>query len=248
MKIVKFLGNSHSKIVTTVVLISLMACATVLANDCERMLKPVQFNELYGDYIEANGVAITGEFHYPLETVLSNLELGSSDIAKLDGKSVLSVAEGISGFIPFLLSKDIQARGLDIWYGQDDFPDNFSGKLMRKYVADYSEHLIQGSAQSIPALDISYDLVVSHLLVNNFKSAEWSMIVDFITEAVRVTKPGGQIRIFGFASSQIENLHTLLDRIGPTFLNYKFTRKDFTTTNHGMTRTHSSLLLIINKS
>src|SRR4051794_36194492 len=75
----------------------------VSAISCFERLNPtdVKFQELHGTYVKVNGVAITGDFLYPLDFVLKNLDLKPEEVAQLlRGKKVLSLAEGLSNFLP----------------------------------------------------------------------------------------------------------------------------------------------------
>src|SRR4051812_28486549 len=78
-------------------LVAIMPVMAQAAGECERRLW-VKFNEHEEIFTKANGVAITGEFLYPLDMVLRNLGLDPKNlIRKFFGKSGLSLGEGMSG-------------------------------------------------------------------------------------------------------------------------------------------------------
>lgn len=169
---------------------------TVAQEWCREALSQPAIEVLQGDFVSVNGVAVTGDFIYSLDFVLNNLDLNEANLAsQFRGKSVLSLAEGMSGLLPFLLKVGVKAQGLDLWYGDLVFPDNFSGHGMREYIRKYGDHLIAGDARDIPLPDASTDLVLSHMLVNNVDIVAQKLIVK---EVVRILSKDGEARILGF--------------------------------------------------
>ena len=81
------------------------------------------------NFIYVNGIAVTGEFVYPLDLVLKNLKLENPKTSPpLDGKKVVSLGEGASGLLPYLNKQGALGKGVDLWYQSDEIPQNFSGK------------------------------------------------------------------------------------------------------------------------
>lgn len=190
--------------------------ATQLA--CAEFLS-VDFTELHGDFIQANGVAITGDFIYALDMVLNNLDLNKSKIPEqFGGVETLTLGEGVSKLLPFLIESKAKAKALDLWYHTNNFPNNFSGEIMRKYIADYGPYLLQGDAQKIPLPENSVSKVLSHMLVNNVSS---DMQVNIVADVIRVLRAKGEARIYGFDSSEIKLMQKFLDRNYKDLVTYK---------------------------
>ena len=178
-------------------------CASLLRNK-------VDFTQDEDGFVSANGVSVTGENLYTTPMILKNLDINETMVQTMAGKHLLSVGEGFSGLVPFLRQKGIYASALDLWYASKKIPPTFVGQQMREYIDTHNEYLISGSAFSIPVEDKTYDFVVSHMMVNNF---DFETGLPFLKEAVRITKPGGEIRIFGYDER-------LLNRISQTFARY----------------------------
>lgn len=144
----------------------------------------------------ANGVKVTGESIYPLQTVLNNLNLTSSEIEQLKPKEVLLVAEGFSGLLPYFLKHGcLGVQAVDLWYHQTDIPHEGDGLRMREYIATHGRYLIQGDVFNLPFANDSKDAVLSHLLVHHFPEAYYE---EMTLEMLRVLRPGGVARIYGY--------------------------------------------------
>lgn len=218
---------------------SLKACKAAINGELN--ITPL-FERFGEDFVLANGVAVTGEFIYSLEMVLHNLDLKSID--SLKGKSVLSLAEGVSGLLPHLIQNGIAARGLDLWYHSSELPNNYSGQLMSSHIEKWGDYLINGDATKIPLESESVDFVISHMLVNNVDLDTQKRIVS---DSVRVLKKGGQIRIFGFDKEESKEVGAFLDELWPQSISYSFEEKHFDYHFRGRNQSYDGLLLIIHK-
>ena len=194
--------------------------------------------------VRVDGVTVSGEDVYPTWLVLRNLGLDEAALAGLRGKKVLSIGEGFSGLVPHLRERGVAARGLDLWYGHREFPANYIGNRMREYVARNKRHLIVGEGKFIPAHRRTYDLVVSHMLVNNIDFFEALYILN---EARRVTKPGGEIRFFGYPRYQITKLEQILKDVFRDTIAFRLEEKPFSQGDDrgSLSRTDSLLTVIV---
>ncbi len=139
----------------------------------------------------------------------------------LKDRQVLSLGEGFSGFVPYLLSRGIHVIGLDLWYAlnfpiETLSPSLREKELMKNYRSDsrFNANLISGNAldlkKSIKAKkkfafihkngikDNSFHYVYAHRLLGCFATEAEQM--KAISEAIRVTKKSGQIRFTDFYS------------------------------------------------
>jgi len=231
---------------TSPVLAPALAPAPVPASstDCAGILTKVKFKEFWNDFVMANGVAVTGDFLFPVEVVIKNLGLDPFTMRRFQSGRVLSIAEGVSGLLPYLLTQGMNVTGLDLWYGKTDYPNNFTGRLMREYVRDYGPHLMPGDAQKIPLENEVVDLVVSHMLVNNVSQTKQRKILK---EALRVTAKGGQVRLFGFGSVDAAAHQTFLNRSWRKKISYCFVKKKYSINFRGGTQEKEMFLLNIYK-
>lgn len=150
--------------------------------------------EIYLDqYVFANGVAVTGEFLYPLPLILKNLSITREVLQLYKHGNVLTLGEGFSGLLPLLFYHEVQAQALDLWYHAKNIPSNASGLEMQRYIREYGDHLIQGDATQMPLPSESFEFVVSHMLLNNMPAATQFRVIN---EVVRILKPGGEARLF----------------------------------------------------
>jgi hypothetical protein len=171
------------------------ACESLFSNSIELAIDR-------GDYVRANGIFVSGESYYPLQYVLRNLGLVIDGSKELDGNlKILSIAEGTSGLLPFLLSRGLNAVGLDTWYHTENYPNNKGGHEMQRYVRQYGANLVRGNATHLPMASESFDLTLSHLLINNI--LDFKPFEAILSESVRVLKVGGEARIFGFIADDI---------------------------------------------
>ncbi len=122
------------------------------------------------------------------ETVNVDSQFSQSPIA---GLKVLSIGEGFSGLVPFLLKKGAAAQGVDLVYG-GAIDDGVAGKeYMLAYQKKYSENLFFGDAQDLPDDfdSASYDLVLMHCVLESIPNE-----AKAIKEAFRLLKPKGELR------------------------------------------------------
>ncbi len=213
---------------------------------CAELLHlPVEF-EIYGeDFVLVNGIPVTGQFMHPLKVVMGNLGITELDVQKTyRNKKVLTIGEGVSELLPFFLAQGVAARGLDVWYHNDGFDDNYSGKIMRKYVRKYGAHLIQGDAKKIPLRSGSIDKVFSHLLVNNVEHDEQVAIVE---EVIRILKVGGEARLFGFGDDGAELIQDYISAEAGEKVRFTTKRITFEIDFRGHKREKTLSLLIIKK-
>jgi|GEM_PF-4607625 len=121
----------------------------------------------------------------------------------LADQPVLSLGEGYSGLVPFLRQRGIRAYGLDLWYDPAiPLPANAVGRrFMDEYRHRHQDILITGDATDLRRVrsrdfrtlaDDSFAMVVSHIL---FEYLERVDQVRLLKEALRVTRPGGTVRI-----------------------------------------------------
>jgi SAM-dependent methyltransferase len=155
--------------------------------------------------------AITGSDVHPRESLFESLGLPEEQVEALAGRSVLSLGEGYSDLVPYLIWIGVKAQGLDLWYHKKSYPKTDLGRLMEGYNKKFGQYLIQGDARDTGLAPNSYDFVVSANLVDNLKKFEDKISV--LDEAIRLTKVGGQVRILGFKSGHIPNL-LLLESAG----------------------------------
>ncbi|MBN2431507.1 MAG: class I SAM-dependent methyltransferase [Acidobacteria bacterium] len=123
--------------------------------------------------------------------------------ASLADQPILSLGEGYSGLVPFLRRLDIRAYGLDLWYDPAvPLPDNAVGRrFMDEYRRRHQDILITGDATDLRRVrsrdfqtlaDDTFAMVVSHILFEYLERADQ---VRMLREALRVTRPGGTVRI-----------------------------------------------------
>jgi len=190
---------------------------TSTAEGCHAASKTL-FATHEGMAVTVNEVLVTGEYIYPLKVVLKNLKITNESLLTLKSKKIVSVAEGVSGLLPYLLSQGLDAKGLDIWYHTEGIPHNEVGQLMSDYVSQYGAHLIKGDATEMPLSSNSHDLVLSHQFVNNVES---NVVNKFLGECVRVLKVGGEARVYGFTKDdEVDRVKEATD-----FLNAKYKGK-----------------------
>lgn len=213
---------------------------------CANQLVPkVRMESYEGDFILANGVAITGDFYYPLEVVLKNLDLLNVDLGeRYKGQSVVSIAEGMSGFLPHMLKSGVNIKGIDLWYHTNDFPDNYSGRLMRDFMSLYGESLVQGDARRIPLPDGSVDALFSHMLVNNVSLAKQKSI---LRDVIRVLNGGGQAKLYGFGDPELKFVREFLAKNYGGIVSFEIKEIYFFFKYYGETREGNLSLLTINK-
>ncbi len=193
-----------------------------------------------------NGVAVTGDFVFPLDFVIKNLGLvGIEDLNAYQGRSIISLGEGTSGLLPYLLNKGISARGIDLWYHAEGIPNNLIGNIMRSYGDLYGERLIQADARRTLLEDASVDVVLSHMLVNNVNLVRRKSI---LREVVRILKPGGEARIFGFDEEETLSIAHFLEMQFADRIRFAFQTISYSVTFRGRTHSGDMNLLILQKN
>lgn len=147
---------------------------------------------------KADGVAITGNEHYPIELVLENLGLVDKISSLSNQAKILSVGEGRSHLVPTLVSRGLKATGVDIWYRIGNFETfkkdqmNDDVKANIEYLEMNKDFLEAADATALPFESGSVDLVLSHQLINNLGSTKAELAMQ---EMVRVLSKGGEARI-----------------------------------------------------
>ncbi len=143
--------------------------------------------------VEADHIFVTGEADYPLLEVLKALELTPQTIERLKkSRQVVSIAEGLSGLLPYLLDHQVKTIGVDLWYRESRYPDTPHGRRLKAYNDKYGQHLRRGDARHLEFADESIDVVLSHKFVNNLHIADTLRV---FSEMVRILSIGGEARI-----------------------------------------------------
>lgn len=164
-------------------------------------------------FLSSNQIVVTGGAFHTLEDILQNLHLDRR-LEGFRGKSVLSVGEGYSDLLPFLLSKGISASAADSAYPQRNqslgqyetglptlpartqvqnrpapILENISRRQkeeLLQFVKKYRDRLIHASTPRLPLADASFDIVLSHRLLNNVVEIE--EVLNFLREWIRVAR------------------------------------------------------------
>jgi ubiquinone/menaquinone biosynthesis C-methylase UbiE len=117
---------------------------------------------------------------------LSHFTKKVPDFDWLRGGRVLSLGEGFSGLVPYLLKQGIDATGLDIAYTEREMQND---QELRNYYHLCSEHLVFGDATDLRRWeDKSLRLVLSHRLMH-FLTFEQKRLV--VRESFRVLESDG---------------------------------------------------------
>ncbi len=187
------------------------------ASPCENLFESLGVNSL-GRIVASTGterrVPVTGPDRYPLTAVLSDLQITEAFKSRLAGKRIISLGEGYSELLPWLLKLSPWARGIDLWYDlKIPIPkQGEQAQLMLDYRQKYQPFLLTASATDLPFPSESVDFVLSHQLVNNLNPAD---IRKVLTEAIRVLAIGGEARLYGF--SMQSHSKVLNDVLSPLF-------------------------------
>lgn len=189
-------------------------------------------------------VAVTGESTFSLPVILRSLDLeavfplplgGQSEVAgslavKLEspdpmpaalplevGRSkILTLGEGYSGFLPYLVDNGYQAIAVDLWYDDDLTPlrryPHYSHLL--DYVREYRSSLVAGNVNDLANLTRSgtrfslsaagpFDLIVSHQMFDRLTPINK---IKMITEGLTYLRAGGTFKIAFWQPSLRESL------------------------------------------
>lgn len=147
------------------------------------------------ELVYANGLKVTGARQYPLETVLFDLDIDSNVMASVAEADGLLVGEGFSPLLEHVVANGgVRIRAVDLWYEEVSFPDTIDGLAMKAYIDRNRGYLVKGNALELPFADNSQDYLWSHLLVNNLDDDSQRAT----EEMVRVLRPNGEGRVFGF--------------------------------------------------
>lgn len=161
--------------------------------------------------IFVEGIKVTGEEQYPLESIIHNLglELKVLESWKSSGAKIVSVGEGRSNLVPWLRQNGLNAFGLDVWYSPKfNFPKSSEGKKMEDYYNRNAQNLITGRAEKMPFENESVDVFLSHGLVNNLHIVQ---TFQMMMEEFRCLKVGGESRIGPLTLIQIKALDEFLE-------------------------------------
>lgn len=174
----------------------------------EKVTPNANYLQGFETVVFANKVLVTGEgYYHNLPGIKEALQITQQDLMGWQDKKVLSLGEGYSDLVPFLVSRGIDAKALDIWYGVESFPDNLMGQKMQSYVQKYGDYLIPADARSIPLPDHSVDVILEHQLISHASIQSLFMIMS---EIKRVLRPGGQARLFEIRDHQVIPLEAYL--------------------------------------
>jgi SAM-dependent methyltransferase len=161
------------------------------------VVKKGQDISLSGQAVVVNEIVVTGGDHYSLENIFDGLKIIFPDIWDWaeKGKKVISIGEGYSQLLPYLVEDGVSIQGVDLWYDQTDaLPNNEVGRRMRAYVEKNRANLIAADARNLPFANESIDVALSFRLYNNFNNSE--DILKSIREVARVLRPGGEARLY----------------------------------------------------
>ncbi|MBC7465745.1 MAG: methyltransferase domain-containing protein [Bdellovibrio sp.] len=146
-----------------------------------------------GMNITVDGVKVSGS---QIKEIRADLDLTDALLVHLkeNQQSVLSLGEGYSELLPFLVEKGIRVKGLDLWYHTPDLKAEKStaARHMEVFQNLYASHLIRGTALNIPLKAESVDFVLSHHLLNSLHIAQQLRI---ITETIRILKVSGEAHL-----------------------------------------------------
>ena len=133
----------------------------------------------------------------------SRRDLGLTDdaLTAMRHQTALSVAEGVSGLVPFLRQRQIEAYGLDIWYNRlaklPRLKNARIGNKMRSYVGANGDHLITGDGFAMPQIpNGTFDWVFCRNFADYVLEDERNGIGRFVAlheELLRVASPRGRI-------------------------------------------------------
>lgn len=185
---------------------------------CGKVLRGEILGNDYNMSLNSGGAVIVNGVParvYPLKYVLNNLGLSGTKLTGMFGKKVLLQGEGFGELLPALVELGADVKAIDLWYDRKDFPDSWMGQKMSSYVQTNRTYLVSGSAQEMPFEDESFDIVISHQLINNFDKLK--PMARIIAESFRVLKFGGVAYHAGFIRGQdLGKLEELSQKIGPT--------------------------------
>jgi SAM-dependent methyltransferase len=195
---------------------------------------------------EDQRVFVTGEFFYSVPIVLSNLglyhwapsalaesydvypaynedELRNSKVEVVrplsSNSRVVSIGEGYSGLVPFLLANGQVAHGLDLVYGAKLDQTIAGYEYMKTYERKFAANLVQGNAADLPTHFKSgkADFVLFHAVFNYLSEDD---AAKALAHAFRILKCGGQIRMAPFLNE--DSFNKALSRLPDGSYKYAF--------------------------
>lgn len=145
-----------------------------------------------------NGILASQYMTFELDEMRAHLGLSDSEARRFAGKKIISVGEGKSPLLPFLIGLSFETRAVDLWYDKPaELNQTQGGRSLLAYAEQFGGFLIAADATNIPIASDSVDLVVSHHLVNNFdlETGDFDIekTVETYKEALRITKVGGEV-------------------------------------------------------
>lgn len=201
------------------------------AERCEMQLRPQPSEDGLYTIVTVRGVPLSGEGWYPVEDVRARLNL-SSDYREFEGATVLSVGEGFGNLLPDAARRGVDIYGVDPAYPRDgqavadwerglpatrDHPAEVDLTDLRTMVQEFGARLRHGAGEALPFADKSFDIVVSHRVLNNPETAE--LRYRFVTEAVRVARR--QVRIDALSEMDGHEIGTKIQQEFPKVLSWR---------------------------
>lgn len=195
-----------------------VSCKNLLRSDMTSQVMSID-----DAHASIDGILITGGNETNLESILKHLRISNFDLRQWREMHyfVVSVGEGFSNLIPHFKNSNIRTLGLDIWYDYKmDFPQTKIGQRMSDYLRKNYLNLRKSNATHLRLSDESTDILVSHLLINNMHIAD---TLDFISEVIRVLRPGGEARLYGTSKKKIQAIREFIkENFSNEFRNFQF--------------------------
>lgn len=219
-----------------------------LASSCPEQLVRIMSHPQAGELLVANNVLITGEnYLYNHISMLKAMKINQRIIDDMaQNKEVLSLGEGYSGLVPWLRQNGINAWGLDLWYDSEATIRNINHPnvpLLLNYIRNHAAYLISADARNTRLPSNSFDYILSHMLINNLPAED---VRSVLLESIRLLKPGGSARFFGF-ENHVELVEEIISSEIHTIDQYTIRRGVTRVEYAGQTTGHSDYLLIFTK-
>ncbi len=141
-----------------------------------------------------------------MEAYLEDLELKKED---LENKTILDIGAGTREF-----AKDIERSGISARvFSLDPFYAAMEGEvkdiIKNRSAPNIEKRTTAGFGEELPFKDESFDLVISEFSLP-FYTKSRKDLNDFFSEINRVTKPGGEVRIFGLYTASESSLFGMM--------------------------------------